>query len=404
MTPDERLRLEERALAKREGDAAGWSRLSREYERLGRRDDAARAALRAHRAHVRDPELLARVEALGAIEGPWPCERGDAQNRQVSPLEGPDEGVLRWRVDLPRISVGRALVDLRGRVVVCGAPTGLFRVDGDGRQVEDLGAWRADLPPALVSGEPTAYGLVYARVIRAGAALLDLPAPPDGTIANAGGDRLFAWGTSLAAFGLKEGFRWRVGPRRGVVHDLAVAGESLFALVGTGPRHRLLALDARSGETRWETSDHTLPALEPFRVHVAAPDDGSCLLTRGASILCLGPGGERSWERKLEGPVGAPATAGDRVLVTTGSAVVELALGTGAVRWRRELRAGDGPTLDGRGIAYVSTYDGRVLGLRHDGSTHCQAIVRGTGAPSAVSIGWDRTAFVTVGRELVAIR
>lgn len=402
MTPDERLRHEERALAKREGDAAGWSRLSRDHERLGRRDDAARCALRAHRVAPADPDVRARLDALDVLEGPWPSERGDAQNRQVSPLEGPDEGVLRWRLDLPRVCLGRVLVDLRGRIVARAAHSGLFRVDADGREREDLGAWESHLAPTLLGAEPAAYGGFGARVIRPGMAV-DLA--DAGTITRGCGGALFAWGAQLLALDADGVYRWRIGPRRGSVHDLAVAGERLlFVAVGTGARHSLLAIEAESGRTRWESAEYSLFASEPFQVHVAATDEGSCLFTRGSSIVCFGPRGGERWEHKLEGPVGAPATAGDRVVLTTGSAALELSLSTGKVRWRRDLRAGQPPTLDGRGIAYVSTYDGRVLGLRDDGSTHCQAIVRGTGAPSAVSIGWDRTAFVTVGRELVAIR
>lgn len=402
MTPDERLRRDERALAARPGDAAGWAHLSREYERLGRRDEALRAVLLAHRAGLDD---LALLRGLGAADGPWPSERADPQNRQRSPLEGPDEGVLRWRLELPRVCSGRPLVDLAGRVVLRPAHAGLFRVDADGRRLTDLGFWRAHLEPALVGGEPVAFDAAAARFVGPDPAADVLTWRGETSVARGGPVGCFTRGDALVAVDPRGDPRW-TSPRRGYAQDVALArdGRCLAVSLWTGTYVRVRGVDARTGAALWEGAPRLLSPSERAEGRVTAADDGSWLVAVGATLSRLDPDGEERWARKLEGPPGAAATSGERVLVTTGSAVLDLDLASGATRWRRELRAGEPPTLDRRGIVYVATYDGRVVGLRPDGATHCQAIVRGTGAPSAVSIGWEGAAFVTVGRELVAVR
>lgn len=405
MTPDERVRRDERAVAARPGDAAAWARLSREHERLGRRDDALRAALRAHRAAPEDADALARLRTLGAADGLWPAERGDPQNRQRSPLEGPDEGVLRWRLDLPRVCVGRPLLDLAGRVVLRASPTGLLRVDADGRRVDDLGAWRPQVAPLLVEGEPRAWDAGSGRLVGPAPAADVLAWRGTGALGPGPGGGALATGEALVALGPDGAVRWTQGGR-GPVHDVACAadGGRVLASLGTALWSRQRALDAATGAALWEGAPRLRAAAEPAAALVAAADDGSWLVATGAALVRLCAAGEERWERKLEGPVGPPATVGDRVVVTTGSAVHDLDLATGATRWRRDLRAGEPPTLDPRGVAYVATYDGRLVGLRPDGATHCQALVRGTGAPSAPVIGWDGTALLTVGRELVCVR
>ncbi|MBX3467126.1 MAG: PQQ-binding-like beta-propeller repeat protein [Planctomycetes bacterium] len=299
--------------------------------------------------------------------------------------------------------VGRPLLDLAGRVVLRASPTGLLRVDADGRRVDDLGAWRPHVAPLLVAGEPRAWDAGSGRLVGPapaadpGAAQGALWGRPDGGALATGEARRGAPGPDGAV-------RWtgrpRAGPRRVLGRRRARARE---------PRDRPLVAPARArhaatGAARWEGRRAPARAAEPSAVHVAAADDGSWLVAAGAALVRLDAAGDERWERKLEGPVGAPATAGDRVVVTTGSAVHDLDLATGATRWRRDLRAGEPPTLDPRGVAYVATYDGRLVGLRPDGATHCQALVRGTGAPSAPVIGWEGTALLTVGRELVCVR
>ncbi len=401
MTPDERLRREERALLAGQGDAAGWAHLSREYERLGRRDDAVRAALFAQRAGRDDLEGL---HDLAAGDGPWPSERADPQNRQRSPLDGPDEGVLRWRLELPRVCSGRPLVDVAGRVVLRPAHAGLFRVDADGRELQDLGFWRAHLEPVLVGGEPVAFDLAAGRFVGPDPAADVLTWRGEVSVARAFGG-CFTRGDTLVAMGRDGDLRW-TSPPRGFVHDVAVAadGRRLAVALWTGSYVRLRGLDAATGASVWEGTPRLVSPSERVEARVTAADDGTWLVAIGATLSRLDAQGEERWQRKLGGPVGAAASVGERVLVTTGTAVLELDLATGEPRWRRELRAGEPPTLDARGVAYVATYDGRVVGLRPGGATHCQAVVRGTGAPSALSIGWDGTAFVTVGRELVALR
>ncbi|MCO5166803.1 MAG: PQQ-like beta-propeller repeat protein [Planctomycetes bacterium] len=402
MTPDERLRREERAVAARPGDAGAWARLSREHERLGRRDDAVRAALRAFRAQP-DADGLARLRALGAGDGLWPAERGDAQSRQVSPLDGPDEGVLRWRLDLPRACVGRPLLDLEGRAVLRARHAGLLRVDAEGRRIEDLGAWRPQVAPLLVLGDPLAWDGGSGRRVGPAPAADVLAWRGTGALAPGVAGGAFALGDALVALAPDGAVRWT---RPGPAQDVACSqdGSRVVASVGTALLSRPRAFDAATGAPLWEGAPRPRSLAELSPEHVAAADDGAWLVAAGLALARLDPDGAPRWERKLEGPVGPPATVGDRVVVTTGSAVHDLDLATGATRWRRDLRAGEPPTLDPRGVAYVATYDGRLVGLRPDGRTHCQAMVRGTGAPSAPTIGWDGTALLTVGRELVAVR
>lgn len=433
MTRDDEVRRLERATAASPQDGPGWLLLSHALERVGRHDEAARAAVRAFRLAPEEPARRARLVELGRGHGLWPSERGCAGNRQASPLRGPDAGVMRWRLPLPRDPVGRPLVDLGGRVIVrCAAS--LLEVDPDGRGVKPGPEWGAALAASLRAGRPCAFDVLSGTVFgQERTAVLVKPVH-----AAARGPGAFAVDRrGLVGLDGTGSLVWG-RPLEGTIADLAAGVAGPVAAYTAAPDEdalptaRVVALDGATGQVAWrwgerstlraDLADLVGPAASlppgpgfggPF-VSVAA--DGSVVAATSArrpfvaegatlagGLVCLSPAGARRWWTKLEVTAGV-ALHGDRAAVTGPDGVTVLDLATGETRHHVAARGANPPVFDGRGVLYVTTADGQLTALAPDGAVAWRLPVRGTGRFGALSLGDDGWGYALFGRELIALR
>lgn len=435
MPTDDDLRRLERAAAAAPDDAAGWLLLATACERAGRRREAARAVVRAHRLAPDDPERARRLAEVGRADGLWPCERGDGRNSQSSPMHGPDAGVMRWRVALPRDVSGRSLVDAVGRIYLR-ASSALLVVDPDGRRTDAV-EWPMPAPSraVLVQGEPRVFDVASSTLIGPDVQM-HFPAAPMGV--GACGLALGGSRRDLVALGAGGVHRWRRSldpPHR---CDLAVSsGEAVVALLDRRPARapavKVMALGLEAGESRWTwggdgppaapreayTADDVVigdasgvgpatVAVGEAEVVVRLCDDRAPAWIDGARVsralvVVEVATGARRWLRKLDSP-SAPALHAGRVVVSTDRAVHDLDLATGEPRWRLDVRGANPPTLDGRGVAYLSTGEGQLLAVGPGGDVRWRLQVPGVGRLGPVSLGDDGWAYATFGRDLIALR
>lgn len=158
-----------------------------------------------------------------------------------------------------------------------------------------------------------------------------LPAPAAAPPAAAG-DRLFAalFDGRIAAISLVDGSElWQV--ERAAVGELAAGADLLHAPTPEG----LLALDAETGEVRWEATLEapvSAPLLWNAGWLIAALENHDLLALNAAS-------GGTVWRQTVGGGVSArPTIAGDRLYVPLDSGhVTVLELLTGAAIWERRL-------------------------------------------------------------------
>jgi outer membrane protein assembly factor BamB len=434
MARDDEVRRLERATGASPEDGAGWLLLSHALERAGRHDEAARAATRAYRLAPEEPARRARLVEVGRGHGLWPSERGCAGNRQASPLRGPEAGVMRWRLPLPRDPVGRPLVDLGGRVVVrCAAS--LLEVDPEGRGVTPGPEWAgAALAASLRGGRPCAFDVQAGTVFgpeRTAVLVKPVHAAARGPGAFAVDRR------GLVGLDGSGALVWS-RPLGGTIADLAAGAAGPVAAYtaapdeDTLPTARVVAVDGATGRELWrwgerstrrpDLADLVGPAASlppgpgfggPF-VGVAA--DGSVVAATSArrpfveggatlsgGLACLSPAGARRWWTKLEVTSGA-ALHGDRLAVTGPDGVTVLDLATGEPRLRFPARGANPPVFDGRGFLYVSAGDGQLTALAPDGAVAWRLPVRGTGRFGPLALGDDGWGYALFGRELIAFR
>jgi outer membrane protein assembly factor BamB len=353
--------------------------------------------------------LLARLSELGLAQGPWPAGLGPEGGRQRALLPGPAEGVQRWRLELPRDPVGRPLVDRAGDVVVRLDPSGLARISPDGRQARVIDwDWPVGVEPLLRGGKPVAFDPALGGLAASGE-----PAPKEPwPVFVDGSGWVFGLGPGrLTALGAAGELRWSRalarpralaaaagGPVHVVLADPVLGREDAFDHPG-----RLLVLDRDTGRTvRSHSEGRSLCGDGQLAVAVTA--DGTSVVQLGMDLFCDGPGGERRWQRRLEWS-SPPAVGEDHVvLASTVGGVQALDLRTGDQRWRQpNLRTARGPALDVDGSCYV-VGPGWFAGIGPEGALRFQLSIPVRGALGHVSLGYDRTAFFTVGRELVAVR
>jgi outer membrane protein assembly factor BamB len=397
MPADQRLRDHERQLLTHPQDAAGWLRLSLDYERLGRVDDAVHAAASALR--LDGPKAWARLEQLGAAEGPWPSEGADTRHSRRSPLHGPDPEVAQRRFPIPSHPLGTPLLDARGRAFLRVRPTGLVRIDTERGDVVELAGWPVEVSPLLLGGRPVAFDPAL-HTLR--------PPPPDAPAERtlwpalrtphglyALADRAV---TALDGHGI---VRWR-HTLSGPVSQLVTSANGPLLGLQRGRQAALFALDPDQGKPLWrvplETLGHTTFAA------LATGRDGSLVTQVGSRLVCLDTKGRERWRR--EGWSGlTPALDDGRVLTACprrGLACLDLS--TGRERWTRpEISTTKPLAIDGRGIAYVAGLRGRVWGLTADGRTHLDLPLAGPRPLGGPAIGHHQTLVLTAGRTLVVI-
>lgn len=179
--------------------------------------------------------------------------------------------------------------------------------------------------------------------------------------------------------------RWR----RGVGRDGLRAPTVCDGRVYLTETDRLMAVDATSGETRWELPGETPPGGRPS---VA----GDVVYTVADGVLrALDAGtGDRRWSRSFDGPTTMPATlTGERLVVGDGEYVRVLSGSDGSEVWSRRLfgRVNYPATVAGT-AAVVTTGGGGVFALRDGGEGVFQQ-----------AVGAEVTAPATLGRDYLFV-
>lgn len=414
---DVRLRAGERELAANPGDPLAWVRLSQDYQRAGRRLEAVEVAARAIRLHPTNPELRERLGELGCAEGPWSQERGGPGNQNRCELPGPDEGIQRWRAELPRQPVGAPLIDREGRIYLRAEPAGLMRVSPDGRDVTLVAEdWRSHVRPLLFGGEPTGFD----------PALCDLSCPPReggvdlwSAVRSPGDGCLFGLGPDQVRCVSRDGETlWKTDmprthqPSRPVELAVGLEGPVYVAL---GAREwefrpdsnpgRVWALDRESGQFLWQHGP-SQPTPRAGVLSVGVAPQGLLLAQLGRELICEDATGRALWRCGVEAAA-APAIGRDVVVSTSPrEGAVAFDLRSGAQRWQAPgLRTSIPAVLDGRGHTYLlHPHPEWLAALGPDGALAFQLPLTGLGPPGPLALGYDRTAFFTAGRQLVAVR
>lgn len=249
------------------------------------------------------------------------------------------DGRRRWSIPSPATGRWMDVVRSSGtRLFTLSTADGTVRgIDGDTGTID----WERTVPASRSMLPVVGDGNVYLETDRGEIVALDLltgqdrwrvPSPPDrGTLTVARGV-LVRWSRDgdLAAFAAEDG-RPLWSRSDGVVVD-PVASEDTVHLARRSPA-RILAVDARSGATRWERA-------RTIAWPVAADAGGLYLAERDAIVLWDADDGTDRWRvspaEPNQGPgYPTPVVAGERVFVTTiGGPLVALDRGSGDEVWR----------------------------------------------------------------------
>ncbi|MFC7045515.1 PQQ-binding-like beta-propeller repeat protein [Halobacteriaceae archaeon GCM10025711] len=357
------------------------------------------------------------------MDTPWPMWRFDHANTGHSPDAGPGSDVhRRWEYDAEYTVPGTPVVAGRTVHVATMAP-GLSRSNLHGLDV-DTGARRyvtpEDDPGVELRGSPTfADSIVYVT-------LLDDPDRVRGYDATSGecvrayeaqtpgmdgippvlyeGSLYVTTDATLTAFDpITEQERWRDVPHESFYGSAAFVENTVF--VGTVAVNyesvptddgsevvsvlypRLRALDAATGETRWETEldfvprtvavdDGTVFSCGPESYHRFFPDDGR---KDYSTVQATAVDGEHRWSAGVDAEIrSAPAIADETVIVGTeagdgedAEALLAFDAATGQRLWqytgtgsRTAPSVGDGVVYSGSDAGFVdavSLADGALL-------------------------------------------
>ena len=227
-----------------------------------------------------------------------------------------------------------------------------------------------------------------------------------------GPDRLFV-GTNdgeLLAVSLDRGeVLWRYATRGPILATPRLVGDTV---VFTNEADQVYAIDARSGEFRWQYKGET-PEEYTLRGHAGATVDGELVFTGFGSgtLVALRLGnGSVAWLTQLKGEDdrfvdvdATPVVVGDTLYVTSSSGGVwALDKTTGLVRWRMPLEgptassaqgAAGGLATDGERI-YVTAAELGIYALDLEGNILWRQGTRGGGEPAAPVVVGDRVIYV----------
>ena len=226
-----------------------------------------------------------------------------------------------------------------------------------------------------------------------------------------GPDRLFV-GTNdgeLLAVSLDRGdVLWRYVTRGPILATPKLVGDTV---VFTNEADQVYALDARTGEFRWQYKGET-PEEYILRGHAGVAVDGDLVFTGFGSgtLVALRLGnGSVAWLTQLKGDDdrfvdvdATPVIVGDTLFVTSSSGGVwALDKATGLVRWRMPLEgatasaaqgAAGGLTSDGERL-YVTAADLGIYALDLDGNILWRQGTRGGGEPAAPVVVGDKVVY-----------
>ncbi len=318
---------------------------------------------------------------------------------------GPIAGALGC-VGLPpseeaRADLGRPVLRLRWKV--------LTSDHGKTRQPQEFAGVAA--AGAFVYGGATG-GRFFALSSETGAVRWSQPLGSVSSRPVIGPDRLFV-GTNdgeLLAVSLDHGdVLWRYTTRGPILATPRLVGDTV---VFTNEADQVYALDARTGEFRWQYKGET-PEEYTLRGHSGATVDGDLVYTGFGSgtfvALRLG-NGSVAWSTQLKGEDdrfvdvdATPVVVGDTIYVTSSSGGVwALDKTTGLVRWRMPLEgptasaaqgAAGGLTSDGERL-YVTAAELGIYALDLEGNILWRQGARGGGEPAAPVVVGDKVIYV----------
>jgi outer membrane protein assembly factor BamB len=250
------------------------------------------------------------------------------------------------------------------------------------------------VPPVLRGGLPVAFDPGLDELSGAG---VDGDAPQELWAAALGTEGWVFARSSDHVIGVGPGLgeRWQ-GLNGTLPGALAVGGHGTLAVTERDRGVKVLAAD--TGEVVFELG---------FVDRAAYAPDGALVVSSSPfidpGIVCVERDGSTRWEHRCRSS--AFAVDDDAVVVTsTTGGVIAYDLASGETRWQQpELRTAGAVALDVRGYAYVLG-PGWFAGIRRDGSLQFRLPIPTRGSMTGVALGRDRTAYVTVGEELVAIR
>lgn len=203
--------------------------------------------------------------------------------------------------------------------------------------------------------------------------------------------------------------RWRYTTRGPILATPRLAGDTL---VFTNEADQVYALDARTGEFRWQYKGET-PDEYTLRGHAGAAVDKDLVFTgfgNGVLVALRLANGSVAWLTQLKGEDdrfvdvdATPVIVGDTLYVTSSSGGVwALDKTTGLVRWRLPLEgatasaaqgAAGGLTSDGERL-YVTAADLGVYALDLEGHILWRQGTRGGGEPAAPVVVGDKLIYV----------
>ncbi len=300
-----------------------------------------------------------------------------------------------------RADVGRPVLRLRWKVVTSD--------HAKARQPQEFAGVAA--AGAFVYGGATG-GRFYALSSETGAVRWSQPLGSVSSRPVIGPDRLFV-GTNdgeLLAVSLDHGeVLWRYVTRGPILATPRLVGD---VVIFTNEADQVYALDAKTGEFRWQYKGET-PEEYTLRGHAGATVDGELVFTGFGSgtfvALRLG-NGSVAWSTQLKGEDdrfvdvdATPVVVGDTVYVTSSSGGVwALDKTTGLVRWRMPLEgptasaaqgAAGGLTSDGERL-YVTAAELGVYALDLDGNILWRQGTRGGGESAAPVVVGDKVMYV----------
>ena len=299
--------------------------------------------------------------------------------------------------DEARVDVGQPILHLRWKVV-----TG---DNGRARQPQEFAGVAA--AGSYVYGGATG-GTFMALVAETGRVRWSQPLGSISSRPVIGPDRLFV-GTNdgeMLAVSLDHGdVMWRYVTKGPILATPRLVGDTV---IFTNEADQVYALDARTGEFRWQYKGET-PEEYTLRGHAGAAIDGDLVFTGFGSgtLVALRIGtGSVAWLTQLKGEDdrfvdvdATPIIVGDTLYVTSSSGGVwALDKTTGLVRWRMPLEgptasaaqgAAGGLTSDGERL-YVTAAELGIYALDLDGNILWRQGTRGGGEPAAPVVVGDR--------------
>ncbi|MFB6080144.1 MAG: PQQ-binding-like beta-propeller repeat protein [Haloferacaceae archaeon] len=298
---------------------------------------------------------------LSGDAGPWPTRGADARRSGTVAGRAPPEDAVVSRVTTvdryvrtqPAIVGGRAYVGADRRTTATDETqfSGLVAVDLDAERPEGRTAWRAAAGGPTTSFTPTVAGHTVVAPLGEGVKALDRR---DGTVrwrTTAGGGTTavvggtcYTYADRVVALDAVTGERrWQSEETAAAPTGFAVVKDAVALACGDGGDGSLYCFDRTDGATRWRYA-----ALgESYASAVVDDDRAYAVSTAGVLHAVTLDGGERAWTHAFDGESYRRVAVADGVVYAAGTnddAVVALDAATGERRWRYDAGIGGAST------------------------------------------------------------